>query len=98
MVEGDVSPEHQPAVIRLEHLTNAIEVLEIHGPYAARPCRFPALAFSQLKGFISADVEELAREKCVKFTIPIGDQLERPFLLRRKDVAVRHLRQLVILL
>src|SRR5687768_7067156 len=98
MTEGDVPPEHQPAVIRLEHVANAIEVLEIDCPYAARLCCFPALAFSELKRLVSADVEKLAREKCVQLTIPISDQLERLFLLRRKDVAVGHFRQLVILL
>jgi hypothetical protein len=62
MVERNVSPKHQPAIVGLEQIANAIQMLEVNCADSFRLRCFSALPFAELECFIFADVKELAGE------------------------------------
>ena len=72
MVQRDVAPEHQAAVVRLQHFTHAIEMFEVDRAHAARFRGLAALPFTELKGFVGADVKKFAGEQFIQLAIPVG--------------------------
>src|SRR6185369_6997308 len=52
MIERDIAPENQFAIVWLEQFVHAIEVLEVHGADAACARGLAALALAQFKRFI----------------------------------------------
>jgi hypothetical protein len=56
------------------------------------------LSLAELKRLIRSNMKKLSGKNLVQLAIPVCYQFVRPFLLRRKNVAIRHLGQLVIFL
>jgi hypothetical protein len=82
MIERDVAPEHQAAIVRLQNFAHAPEVFEIDRADAARFHLFAALPLAEFKRLVCADVKKFSGEQLVEFFVPIGDEPERAFLLR----------------
>src|ERR1044072_4734627 len=96
MIQRDVPPEHQLAVIRLQKIAHAIQVLEIDRADALGLRLSFALALAQLKGFVFANMEELAGKEFVQFPVPVFDNFVRALLLRRQYISQGRLSQLGI--
>ena len=96
VIQRDVAPEHQAAVVRLQNFAHAPEVFEIDRAHAARFHLFAALPLAEFKRLVSTDVKKFSREQLVYLFVPIGDEPERAFLLRREHVAVRHFGEFVV--
>ena len=62
MMQCDVAPKHQLAIVWLQQIANAIEMFEVNRADAFRLGFGLALPFAELERFILADVKELARE------------------------------------
>src|SRR4029079_13864537 len=71
MVECNVAPEHQLAIVSLQQITNAIQMFKVNGTDTFHSGSFSTLPFTKLERFVFADMKELAREKLVEFLVPI---------------------------
>ena len=91
MMQRDIAPEHQAAVVWLKNFPDSIEVFEVNraDPFCLR-FRL-ALTFAEFERFVGADVKELTREEFVQLVVPIRDELVTARLLGREDIAIGRL-------
>ena len=73
MMKRNVSPEHQPAIVRLQQIANAIEMFKVNRTDSFS-LRFDfALSFAKFEGLVFTDVKKLAGKQFVELLIPIRD-------------------------
>ena len=62
MMQRDVAPKHELAIVRLEQIANAIQMFEVNRANSLRLRFGLALPFPELERFIFADMKKLSGE------------------------------------
>src|ERR1700722_1468160 len=91
ILHGDITPEHELFMVRLEDSTDLLHVLEIHTTQPDVGSAGGRLSMAEFKGLVASDVQKRAGKKRYEVRVHGLDEIVRLLLGRGKHVPMRPL-------